>query len=100
MPEAIPSILAPYLQECFSDTSLTLVTSTLSTPSTWLLIRLLDAALSGAKSTGPEYGGDHELSDTTLNVIFVSLLRPTSLWLELGRKLVGNDEIFAGKSDG
>ncbi|RMD44821.1 hypothetical protein DV735_g280, partial [Chaetothyriales sp. CBS 134920] len=49
MPEATPSVLKPYLEDCLGNgngnSTLTLLTSTLSTPANWLVIRLIHAAL-------------------------------------------------------
>jgi hypothetical protein len=84
MPEAIPSILAPYLESCLIDSSLTLVTSTLSTPACWLLVRLLYSAVQ-SRDTDNESNAS---SRSSSHVMFLSLLRPLATWQELTRRLV------------
>ena len=88
MPESTPSVLAPYVNECLEYGSLTLITSTLSTPASWLVVRYLNAALKGATEGHPHGTNASGSSADQLNVIFVSILRPVGLWAELARKLV------------
>ena len=85
MPEVVPSIIAPYLEQGSAAQSLMLVTSTLSTPAHWVLLRHVYAALHSAKVVTK---GDDSRSETASTVIFVSLVRPRDLWLELSRKIV------------
>ncbi|KAI1628884.1 hypothetical protein EDD37DRAFT_24766 [Exophiala viscosa] len=85
MPTAIPPTLAAYIQACLAARTQTLVTSVLSTPSPWLCLRLLYAALHGIE--GQTLDRSEPVSRDSRPVIFVSLLRPLSLWTETGRKL-------------
>ncbi|KAJ9625389.1 hypothetical protein H2204_010362 [Knufia peltigerae] len=100
MPPNIPASLAIYIQACLEYRASTLITSILNTPSTWLVLRMVYAALYGAAEdsaalgqyTAP--GGNTTTTTTTTNnnnetrpVIFVSLLRSLSLWVEMGRKV-------------
>jgi len=93
MPSAIPPTLAAYIQECLALHSQTLVTSVLSTPSTWLCLRLVYAALHGIEDRTLDRS--EPVSRDSRPVIFVSLLRPLSLWTEMGRKLVCLNFVFA-----
>ena len=88
MPEAIPSVLAPYVDECLNYGSLTLITSTLSTPSSWLVVRYLNAALKGAIEGRPHGTNASNSSADQLNVVIVSILQPVGLWAELAKKVV------------
>ncbi|KAK5033828.1 hypothetical protein LTR13_006880 [Exophiala sideris] len=85
MPSAIPPTLAAYIQACLASHTQSLVTSVLSTPSTWLCLRLVYAALHGVE--GQTLDRLEPVSRDCRPVIFVSLLRPLSLWTEMGRKL-------------
>ncbi|OAP59545.1 hypothetical protein AYL99_06843 [Fonsecaea erecta] len=109
MPPAIPPPLASYIQSSLSLSessdahSQTLITSVLSTPSPWLVLRLVYAALYGVVEDDIDThnkGGDGgsrvagprpERSRTTASmgapVVFASFLRPLSLWVELGKKI-------------
>lgn len=101
MPPTIPPPLAAYITDCLAPPepvrsrqqrpprahTQTLVTSVLETPAPWLLLRLVYAALYGVEDTDdhhqqqrPQQGRRH--------VIFVSLLRPLGLWVEMGKKMV------------
>jgi hypothetical protein len=86
MPEVIPPIIAPYLEQSPGGPSLNLVTSTLSTPAHWVLLRYLYATLSGP--VGAERPNNYKSEAGSSSVILVSLLRPRDLWLELGKKIV------------
>ncbi|EHY54534.1 hypothetical protein HRR83_004343 [Exophiala dermatitidis] len=100
MPPTIPPPLAAYITDCLAPPepvrsrqqrpprahTQTLVTSVLETPAPWLLLRLVYAALYGVEDTDdhhqqqrPQQGRRH--------VIFVSLLRPLGLWVEMGKKM-------------
>jgi hypothetical protein len=85
MPTAIPAPLAPYVADSLSANTQTLVTSVLSTPPPWLLLRLLYGTLYGVEEDAP---GRREQKQIGQQVIFVSLLRPLSLWIEMGKKMV------------
>lgn len=93
MPDAIPPVIAPYLQHTLSPQSLTLVTSTLSTPTHWILLRCLYAALSGAGEKGSHAHSRLPEPEGQQPVILVSLLRSRDLWLELSKKIVGPSSI-------
>jgi hypothetical protein len=86
MPEAIPAVIAPHFDHNPPSPSLNLVTSTLSTPAHWVLLRYVFAALSGI----PDVGQRATTAQVNARhpVVFVSLLRPRDLWLELSRKIV------------
>lgn len=90
MPEAIPPILSPYLDHTLSHPSLTLVTSTLSTPAHWVLLRYLYAALSEDGRRDRHSHSQSSEHESHRPVILVSLLRPRDLWLELGKKIVSS----------
>ncbi|OAG34052.1 hypothetical protein AYO21_11798 [Fonsecaea monophora] len=96
MPPAIPPPLASYIQSSLSPSTLhsqTLITSVLSTPSPWLVLRIIYAALYGVEDDigtreGRDVQGLEKTSATTaLPVIFASFLRPLTLWVELGKKI-------------
>lgn len=88
MPDAIPSVLVPYVQDCLASARLTFLGSTLSTPANWLVIRFVYAAIQAKQnpSSAPYPGKQH---NATSKAVLVSLLRPTDLWVELGKKIVG-----------
>ncbi|EXJ79595.1 hypothetical protein A1O3_07874 [Capronia epimyces CBS 606.96] len=81
MPSSIPVPLAAYIADCLAPDTQTLVTSVLTTPSPWLSLRLLYATLYGVDD-GPRHA-----QQTGHEVVFVSLLRPLSLWAEMGKKM-------------
>ncbi|EXJ85393.1 hypothetical protein A1O1_05757 [Capronia coronata CBS 617.96] len=81
MPSSIPAPLAAYIADCLTPDSQTLVTSVLSTPAPWLCLRLLYAGLYGVEDSA------RHTEQTGHEVIFVSLLRPLSLWTEMGKKM-------------
>jgi hypothetical protein len=89
MPEVVPSLLLPYLGNALEPASLTLVTSTLTTPTNWLLVRFLYAVLHGvdgaARSTPNSAANPVNLK---ASIIFVSIVRPLDLWNELCKKVV------------
>ncbi|KIW90342.1 uncharacterized protein Z519_08986 [Cladophialophora bantiana CBS 173.52] len=97
MPPVIPPPLAQYIHSSlFSPCphSQTLITSVLSTPSPWLVLRFIYAALygveDGARGDGSDAGSRHEKMTTMtppLPVVFASFLRPLTLWVEMGKKL-------------
>ncbi|OCT54066.1 hypothetical protein CLCR_10463 [Cladophialophora carrionii] len=91
MPPAIPPPLVSYLDSSLASLhGQTLVTSVLGTPSPWLLLRFVYAAIYGtgddpeARQVGT---GPDEVRLGERPVVFVSLLRPLSLWLEMGKKM-------------
>ena len=88
MPETIPPLLAPYLQDSLNSTSLALVTSTLSTPANWLLVRLLLATLDGADEGNQNWSKESSREIDYATVIFVSPIRSQDLWIELCKKVV------------
>jgi hypothetical protein len=90
MPEAIPPILAPFLDRSTSAPSLNLVTSTLSTPAHWVLLRYIYAALNSAAERRPTIEAAMTAPALQRVVVLVSLLRSQDLWLELGRKIVSH----------
>ncbi len=97
MPSAIPPSLASYIQASLDSQSQTLITSVLSTPSTWLALRVVYAAIHGVEdiSRGHSLGlGSSHNAVESRPVIFVSLLRPLSLWSEMGRKMVRLSHVF------
>ncbi|KAK5465439.1 hypothetical protein LTS15_002002 [Exophiala xenobiotica] len=86
MPSAIPPSVASYVQASLGAQSQTLITSVLSTPSTWLALRVVYAAIHGVEDVSRGHSlGQHAVESRP--VIFVSLLRPLSLWTEMGRKM-------------
>ncbi|KIW35484.1 uncharacterized protein PV07_02180 [Cladophialophora immunda] len=97
MPPAIPSPLASYIQSSLSSSnphSQTLITSVLSTPSPWLVLRLVYAALYGVEDDIKDDGRDAGRPERTASaaspagrVVLASFLRPLSLWVELGKKI-------------
>ena len=92
MPEATPSILGPYVNECLGPGSLALITSTLSTPASWLVVRYLNAVLKGT-AEGLPHGTDVSSSSVDQpRVSFINLLRPAALWVELAKKVVSPPE--------
>lgn len=89
MPHSIPALLAPYLQACLAPHTQTLVTSVLKTPSTWLSLRIVYAALYGvAEDGGPDHAETAATATDSRPLILVSLLSPLSLWVEMGKKVV------------
>lgn len=91
MPPNIPASLATYIQACLEHRASTLITSILSTPSTWLALRVVYAAIYGVEDSVLGRHGAAAApgpNNETRPVIFVSLLRPLSLWVEMGRKVV------------
>ncbi|KAJ9498600.1 hypothetical protein LTR99_007949 [Exophiala xenobiotica] len=90
MPSAIPPSIASYIQASLDAQSQTLITSVLSTPSTWLALRVVYAAIHGVEDVSRGHslalGSSHHAVESR-PVIFVSLLRPLSLWTEMGRKM-------------
>lgn len=110
----LPQPLVPYLASSISAPSSshtqTLVTSTLSTPSLWLLLRLAYIAIYGVEDEGQvqrrrqahtlgggRASGDDggERRDSPLpgepegtNVVIVSFVRDYLTWCEMGKKLV------------
>lgn len=99
MPNPIPPPLASYISGCLTPSnahSAILLTSTLSTPSPWLTLRFIYAALYGTGDDGLSSTSgvsrrtvdDLDSSNNGYPVIFVSLLRPLALWVEIGKKLV------------
>jgi hypothetical protein len=92
MPPTIPPALGSYLESSLASLhGQTLITSELSTPSQWLLVRFVYAALYGA-GDDPEArqldAGTDGVRVGERPVVFVSLLRPLSLWIEMGKKMV------------
>jgi elongator complex protein 6 len=88
--DMIPPVLAPYIRG--SDDrgpSLSLVTSTLTTPAHWLVVRHLYAGLAPLTLEG---------TSSAHPVVFVSLLHSKDLWLELCKK-VGLDLASLTRSD-
>jgi hypothetical protein len=92
MPSAIPAALAPYLDSSLSiPHSQLLVTSILSTPSPWLLVSFIFANLYGARDDGEnQYVGapGEQAGEVRRPAVFLSFLRPLSLWVEMGKKMV------------
>lgn len=89
MPDAIPPVLLPYIQDSLVSARLILIGSTLSTPANWLVVRFLHAAIHASKhdpDSAQDPAGHH---DATSGFVLVSLLRPIDLWIELGKKIVG-----------
>ena len=95
MPEIVPTLLAPYLQVALIQSSLTVVTSTLSTPANWLLVRLLYSALKGVDETALSTLIKTRTTTSDANVIIISLTRPLDLWIELCRKLVSQEDFLS-----
>lgn len=95
MPPVIPPPLAAYIQSCLSANNQILITSVLNTPSAWLSLRLVFAALRGVEDHDAR-GRPHDARATTTDndegasrgIIILSLFRPLSLWVEMGKKLV------------
>ncbi|ETI28514.1 hypothetical protein G647_00964 [Cladophialophora carrionii CBS 160.54] len=91
MPPAIPPPLVSYLESSLASLhGQTLITSVLVTPSPWLLLRFVYAAIYGVGDDGEarQVGtGPDEVRLGERPVVFVSLLRPLSLWLEMGKKM-------------
>lgn len=117
MPNPIPASLASYISACLTPSnahSATLLTSTLSTPSPWLTLRFVYAAIYGVEDDGSSgslppsggggprrsAGGQPGVSSSSSSsiggspVILVSLLRPLALWVEIGKKLVRKHSLF------
>jgi hypothetical protein len=91
MPSAVPPSLASYIQASLDAQSQTLITSVLNTPSTWLALRVVYAAIHGVEDVSRGHSLALDLSHHAVEsrpFIFVSLLRPLSLWTEMGRKMV------------
>lgn len=96
MPNPIPPSLASYLSACFAPNNAhgqTLLTSTLNTPSPWLTLRFIYAAIYGlGDDSNPSFASRRSMGDLSSSdgrpVLFVSLLRPLALWTEIGKKLV------------
>ena len=94
MPLAIPVALAPYLESSLASYhNQILITSTLSTPPPWLLLRLVYSALYGVGDDGESRNiaaAGAQGGGPSRPVVFVSLLRPLSLWMEMGKKMVSD----------
>lgn len=92
MPSAIPPPLASYIESCLIPThSQTLITSVLNAPSPWLCLRFLYGALYGVGDeveTRDFLAARQRGSNDSMPVVFVSLLRPLNLWIEMGKKMV------------
>jgi hypothetical protein len=97
MPNPIPPSLASYLSACLAPNNAhgqTLLTSTLNTPSPWLTLRFVYAAIYGLgdDSSLPSVASRRSVGDLNSSdgrpVLFLSLLRPLALWTEIGKKLV------------
>jgi elongator complex protein 6 len=84
MSQPTPILLQPYLEDSLGADSLSLVTSTLSTPATWLLAQFLKATLDihGEQDSGPQ------TTPQQPSIVFVSIYRPQEVWTELSRKAV------------
>ncbi|KIV89098.1 hypothetical protein PV10_08702 [Exophiala mesophila] len=103
----LPQAIVPYLRSSISTPSSThtqtLVTSTLSTPSLWLLLRLAYVSIYGIEDQGHNQrrrqpsgpvaiGGNsrdgHNLGESEgTNVVIVSFVRDYLTWCEMGKKL-------------
>jgi hypothetical protein len=92
MPEIIPQILAPYLRRGAQQHSLSLVTSTLTTTSHWLILRHIHAAIFGPQGASTGAPVTRGTPDYKVTVILVSILQPLDLWVELGKKIVCDHE--------
>ena len=88
MPEIVPALLVPYFQEALIQSSSTLVTSTLSTPASWVLVRLLYSAFKAVDQSTSFTATKQQNATTSANVIFASLTKPVDLWIELCKKVV------------
>jgi hypothetical protein len=86
MSQYTPALLRPYLEDSLAVDSLTLVTSTLSAPATWLLVQFLKAAseIQSEPDLGPQ------TAQQLPAVVFVSIYRPQNVWIELSRKAVSS----------
>jgi hypothetical protein len=84
MSQPTPTLLQPYLEDSLGADSLSLVTSTLSAPASWLLVQFLKAALDihGEQDSGPQ------TTPQQSSIVFVSIHRPQEAWIELSRKVV------------
>lgn len=88
MPEIIPRLLAPYFQKSLKEPSTTLITSTLSTPGNWILVRLLYTALKGLEDPALPTSIEPQTTNSHIHVVLASLVRPLNLWTELCKKVV------------
>lgn len=86
MSHSLPSLLTPYVRDSLRTDSLTLITSTLSTPASWLLVRFVKAALD---LPGDGKDAEPQAADGRPDVVLVSVYRPQDLWIELSKKIVG-----------
>ncbi|KAL2424576.1 hypothetical protein ABEF95_003063 [Exophiala dermatitidis] len=103
MPPTIPAPLAAYVTDCLAPAepvrskqqrprtqtqthTQTLVTSVLETPAPWLILRLVYAVLYGIEDTD-DHHQQQQPQQGQRQVIFVSLLRPLGLWVEMGKKM-------------
>ena len=104
----LPQALVPYLSSSISSPSSshtqTLVTSTLSTPSLWLLLRLAYVSIYGIEDDGHiprrrqppvpvgissnSRDGHNTGESEGTNVVIVSFVRDYQTWCEMGKKLV------------
>jgi hypothetical protein len=91
MPTPIPPILSPYLSAA-SPGSLLLITSVLSAPANWLVVRSISTALhvDQARNARPSENISGARASSGRRVILLSILRPLSLWAETGKKAVCN----------
>jgi len=88
MNSAIPPVLAPYIQQCIEERSLTLLTSVLDTPTNWLLTRFLVSSLQIHGRGNQTTAQPSNNAARNVKVILVSFFRPFETWSELGRKSV------------
>ena len=88
MPPSIPPVIAPYLSDPPPD-SLLLIASVLDAPANWLVVRSISAALQERQDQNA-HPINHETTtrSSARRVVFLSLLRPLSLWNEIGKKAV------------
>ena len=88
MPTPIPQILSPYLSS-LSTGSLLLVTSVLNAPANWLVLRCILAALQRDQNAHQFDQNDTTQRSNSTRVVFLSFIRPLGLWIEIGKKAVG-----------
>ncbi|KPI38921.1 uncharacterized protein AB675_5758 [Cyphellophora attinorum] len=87
--DIIPPVLVPYIRrDGTGESSLSLVTSTLTNPPHWLLLRHLYAGLTSSPPNA---------TSSTNTVVLVSLLQSRDCWLELCKK-TGVDLVSLTKS--
>ncbi len=91
MPIPIPPLLSPYVSPAPAGSS-ALVTSVLDATSNWLILRFIHAALDWKRSAvraGAGTGGiSAEDQDENYSMVFVSVLRGSEQWREMGKKVV------------